>query len=91
MSLLYHPRGSTVIRATCWIMVAAVFVATALALTLVVSSATWQVLDGQTRGSLVGGIVGGLIGGLLQWSLIIFLFRKRLKQKNSNKGWQQIQ
>jgi hypothetical protein len=56
MSLLYHPRGSTVIRATSWIMIAVVLVYTALALTLFVSSATWQSLDGPTRGSLVGAL-----------------------------------
>jgi hypothetical protein len=84
MSFLYHSHGTTVVRATSWIMIALIVLQAVITMNLVVSSSTWVTLDSPTRGSLMGGLVGGAIGGaLIQWGLILFLFRSRLAKKEA--------
>lgn len=84
MSVSYGPRGHTVVRATSWIMIAAAIVGAALMMTLLIGrSAAWESLDADTRGGLIGGLVVGAIGRVLQWSVLLFLFRNRLPQKQA--------
>ena len=74
---LRHPNGNKTVRITCYCMLLAIigmFIASYFA---IVESTAWSTLDSSTQGGLIGGLVGGLIGGIFEWSLILFLFRKR--------------
>lgn len=76
MAFLRHPNGYKTVRITSYCMLLAVlgiFVASYFA---VASAVPWRMLDPITKGGLIGGLVGGALGGTLQYSLILFLFKK---------------
>jgi len=77
MAFLRHPNGCMTVRITAYCMLLAVlgiFVASYFA---VAAAVPWHMLDPITKGGLIGGLVGGMLGGTLQYSLILFLFKKR--------------
>ena len=77
LSFLRHPRGNQIVRLSCIGLILAILITAILNHIIITSSDVWATLPNNFRGGLVGGVIGAAIGGIAQWSVVMFLFRKR--------------